>query len=199
MSTYLSSSPTLLDADAVDASTIASLLALNVPFTRWRIHPMFILLFCGVAAHTVFQNSMDGMIIMDDGPAIIGNKDLRSSKTSWTDLFIHDYWGQPIDHEKSHKSYRPFTVFTFRWTYEYMGIDIPSLHAGNIFLHSFATIGFAALLHLTVGHSLLTLIGGLMFALHPVHVEAIASIVGRAEPLAAAFAVLAMLMYRMGT
>ena len=38
-------------------------------------------------------------------------------------LIRHDYWGQDIFHFNSNKSWRPFTVLTFRWLNQFMGDD----------------------------------------------------------------------------
>ena len=45
----------------------------------------------------------------DDKKAIINNADLRPT-TGFGTLFVHDYWGTPMDSEYSHKSYRPLAV-----------------------------------------------------------------------------------------
>lgn len=34
--------------------------------------------------------------VFDDYPAIIKNNDLRTDKTSWSQLWFNDYWGMPL-------------------------------------------------------------------------------------------------------
>lgn len=46
-------------------------------------------------------------------------------------LLVHDFWGQNITLADSHKSYRPFTVLTYRLNYAIHGIDPFGYHAGN--------------------------------------------------------------------
>ena len=37
--------------------------------------------------------------------------------------------------ESLHKSYRPFTVLTFRWNYLWSGLEAGAFHSVNVFLH----------------------------------------------------------------
>ena len=46
-----------------------------------------------------------------------------------------------------------------------------------------------------VSHRAEALLAGLLFALHPIHTEAVAGIVGQAELLCAALSILALLAY----
>ena len=64
----------------------------------------------------VYSNSPGCDFVFDDISAIKDNRDLRPT-TPWADLLRNDFWGSPIDVERSHKSYRPFTVATFRLNY----------------------------------------------------------------------------------
>ena len=59
-----------------------------------------------------FVISYDGDFVFDDSEAIVGNKDLLP-ETPVTDLLYHDFWGNKLTN-KSHKSYRPLTVLTYR-------------------------------------------------------------------------------------
>jgi hypothetical protein len=68
-----------------------------------------------VAAVGCFLNSLDGQFVHDDLKAIVGNADVRPELTSLSDVIAHDFWGDPIASERSHKSYRPLTVVTFRY------------------------------------------------------------------------------------
>jgi tetratricopeptide (TPR) repeat protein len=97
-----------------------------------------------------------------------------------TDLWIHDFWGQNISLPDSHKSYRPVTVLTYRLNYAVHGIDSMGYHAGNVLLYALAcvTMYYFCLQYLPL-HA--AKIASLLFCFHPVHVEAVASIVGRAD------------------
>jgi len=74
-------------------------------------------LLCYVAvvalAAAVYWNSVDGQFVHDDVVAVVNNDDVRSD-TPLADILRHDFWGQWISSERSHKSYRPLCVATFR-------------------------------------------------------------------------------------
>jgi len=62
----------------------------------------------------VYWNSVDGQFVHDDIVAVVKNDDVRPD-SSLVDILRHDFWGQSISSERSHKSYRPLCVATFRW------------------------------------------------------------------------------------
>ena len=65
-------------------------------------------------AIAVYWNSLDGDFVHDDHMSILRNQDVRPS-SSWSNLWWNDYWGMPMASQLSHKSYRPLTVFTYRY------------------------------------------------------------------------------------
>ncbi|XP_030034296.2 protein O-mannosyl-transferase TMTC4 isoform X2 [Manduca sexta] len=81
--------------------------------------------------------SLDGDFVFDDSEAIVKNKDVISE--SWFDPFYNDFWGMNIKSNLSHKSYRPLTILTFRWTVMggtkpvFKAIDNPAAFAENFF------------------------------------------------------------------
>lgn len=133
--------------------------------------------------------------------AIITNQDLRSD-TSWYQLLVDDFWGTPLRHSGSHKSYRPFTVATFRLNYRFGQLDpfgyVPQgsfeppshpsccfrYHLVNVLLHVVTTSLVVSLsTRLSNGDSIIVWTSSLLFAAHPVHTEAVSGVVGRADLL----------------
>ena len=55
-----------------------------------------------------------GEFVHDDLVAVVRNPDVLGENGSFQ-LFLNDFWGEPMHHQTSHKSYRPFTVLTFRY------------------------------------------------------------------------------------
>lgn len=79
----------------------------------------------------------------------------------------------------SHKSYRPFTVLTFRLNYLLHGLDPWGYHLVNLFLHLLATLLFGWLCRKEIfgeklGHC--SVLAMLLFSTHPVHTEAVSLI-----------------------
>ncbi|GIY52294.1 uncharacterized protein CDAR_172271 [Caerostris darwini] len=60
-----------------------------------------------------YLNSLTGDFVHDDLVAVVGNPDVVG-RNPVAALFENDFWGRPMAHPASHKSYRPLTVLTFR-------------------------------------------------------------------------------------
>ncbi|WAR07195.1 TMTC1-like protein [Mya arenaria] len=142
-----------------------------------------------------YVNGLNGEFVHDDVFAIKRNPDV-SGATSLGDVFQNDFWGRRISLNTSHKSYRPLTVLTFRLNRRLLGPDPFYFHVVNVFLHVLVTSMFVRTCRdvLHVGRTCSAL-AGCLFAVHPVHAEAVTGIVGRADVLAAAFFLLALGLY----
>ncbi|RZF36725.1 hypothetical protein LSTR_LSTR005038 [Laodelphax striatellus] len=147
---------------------------------------------CFISA-VIYHNTLDAGFVYDDSRAILSNPDVHGS-TPWKGVWTNDFWGTPLTSSGSHGSYRPLCVLSFRATYWACGFKPWGYHALNILLHSLATG-----LVLKVGRRLLPCRGanaaGMLFAVHPIHSEAVAGIVGRADLLACVFFLLSFLAY----
>lgn len=115
--------------------------------------------------------------------------------TRWLRIISNDFWGTPLSDSGSHGSYRPLCVLSFKLNHLYAGFKPIGYHLINVLLHCSAT----ALVVKTARHLLQsawgTLVAGVLFASHPIHTEAVASIVGRADLAACNFYLLAFLAY----
>ena len=61
----------------------------------------------------VYLNSIHGDFVHDDISAIVTNDDALG-KSSIFSVFCNDFWGLNIRDRRSHKSYRPVTILSFR-------------------------------------------------------------------------------------
>ncbi|CAI8019479.1 Protein O-mannosyl-transferase TMTC2, partial [Geodia barretti] len=146
-------------------------------------------------ALALYANSLAGDFVFDDHSAIQVNPDVRTN-TPLSSVFKNDFWGLPLSHAESHKSYRPLTVLSFRLNHHLHGLWAPGFHAVNVAAHAgVCVLFFWACLGL--GASLApSLSASLLFASHPIHTEAVANIVGRSELFAAIFFLLALISYQ---
>ncbi|KAH7960527.1 hypothetical protein HPB49_020941 [Dermacentor silvarum] len=127
--------------------------------------------------------------------AIRSNQDLLPS-SPLASLFRNDFWGTPLTHSGSHKSYRPLCVLSFRLNYLLGGYEPRGYHLLNVLLHGLVSALFTALAaRLFLNQWLPTLVAGFLFASHPVHTEAVAGIVGRADVGACLFFLGSLLAY----
>ncbi|XP_051857016.1 protein O-mannosyl-transferase TMTC3 [Antechinus flavipes] len=140
-----------------------------------------------------YWNSLFCGFVFDDVSAILDNKDLHPS-TPLKNLFHNDFWGTPMSEERSHKSYRPLTVLTFRLNYLYSELKPVSYHLLNLIFHAVVSVVFLKVCKLFLD-SRSSIIASLMFAVHPIHTEAVTGVVGRAELLSSIFFLTAFLSY----
>uniref|UniRef100_UPI003AAD8A30 protein O-mannosyl-transferase TMTC3 n=1 Tax=Centroberyx gerrardi TaxID=166262 RepID=UPI003AAD8A30 len=144
-----------------------------------------------------YWNSLSCGFVFDDVSAILDNKDLRPS-TPLRNLFLNDFWGTPMAEERSHKSYRPLTVLTFRLNYLFSELSAASYHLLNVVLHAVVCVLFLRVCRLFLDKTS-SLVAALLFAVHPIHTEAITGVVGRAELLSSIFLLAAFLAYTRST
>ena len=153
---------------------------------------------CAVVVHL---GSLWNRFAMDDNYIILFNPLVHSVSGIWRG-FLYPYW--PADF--GGKVYRPLVVATYAVDWQLN--SAMWFHAVNLLWHAGTAVAVTALARQLsstfAGPSVLpaasfpqtpqhvALAAGLLFAVHPVHVEAIANAIGRAELMAAAFAVLAV-------
>jgi Flp pilus assembly protein TadD len=87
--------------------------------------------------------------------------------------------------------YRPFTVLSFAVNEAAAPGNAAAFHAMNVLLHAGVTL-LVFWLGVRLFDARVAVIAAALFALHPLHTEAVTSIVGRAELLAALFGLLAL-------
>ena len=76
--------------------------------------------------------------------------------------------------ERSHKSYRPLTVLTFRLNYLFSELSAASYHLLNVVLHAVVCVLFLRVCRLFLDTNS-SLVAALLFAVHPIHTEAVSS------------------------
>jgi len=148
-----------------------------------------------VACVLCYLNSLGCGFVFDDVSAIKDNKDLLPS-TPISNLFNNDFWGIPMYKEQSHKSYRPLCVLSFRLNYFIHGLDPCGYHLLNVILHLMVTLLFHNVSRNYV-NAKTSFFAAMIFAVHPVHTEAVTGVVGRAELLSAIFFLITLKEYNL--
>ncbi len=82
-------------------------------------------------------------IFVSPSRAIVKNPDLLP-ETPLSHVVYNDFWGTPLTHPGSHKSYRPLCVLTFRLNYWLAGLEPWGYHLGNVLCHSATTALYTA-------------------------------------------------------
>lgn len=151
--------------------------------------------------------ALGGGLLYDDRALIVENQDLRPS-SPWLGLIAHDYWGTPLDDPRSHTSWRPVTVASLKLNFHAHELSAAGFHVVNLGLHACVCalvvltahrcgVGGSATVDGTAGRQRWqpSALCGLVFAVHPVHVEAVANVAGRAELLAAVLSLATFLCF----
>ncbi len=124
--------------------------------------------------------------VYDDVHIIVDRPDLHSL-ANWRQILTDKWWPTAL--------YRPFSRLTLAVDWAVSDGNPGYFHLVNVLMHAAAT----ACVYLLARRWLAGLgaaVAASLFAVHPVHVEAVANVVGRAEVLATLFAVAAALTYR---
>lgn len=137
----------------------------------------------------VYANSLANGFAYDDVP-IVESRDLVHGLGRIPELLTTEYWPARF----GSGLYRPLTMLSFALDWSTWGGRPFGFHLTNVLLHA-AVTALLALLLLRFFRWWAALAGGVVFAVHPVHTEAVANVVGRAELLAGAFVLLACLVY----
>jgi len=133
------------------------------------------------AAIVTYANGLDGTFTYDDKAIIRDNVRIRSPRTI-RQLFTTHYFGGP---RGTGSNYRPVLLLSFALQWWVHGRNAVAFHVVNLLLHVAATLMLARLF-LRIGLPPPAVrASALLFAVHPIHVEAVTSLVGRGETLSA--------------
>ncbi|KAL6077714.1 Protein O-mannosyl-transferase tmtc3 [Balamuthia mandrillaris] len=153
-----------------------------------------------VVAFGVFVNGLWGGFVFDDRVAVVESKDV-SGENPLSELWWNDFWGARINEPGvwTCKSYRPITVLSFRLNRYIHGLDTFGYHLVNVLFHALtAVLVYFVGMVCFEGNTIPSAMAAFFFAVHPIHTEAVDSIVGRAEVLYAACFLLCFLFYVAG-
>lgn len=130
----------------------------------------------------------------DDNVLILGDPGLRSLAGLPARL-LQPSWPATFGDEIG--AWRPVTTATWALTWMASGGGATAFHALGVLLHAGVT-ALTVLLLAALATPAVALVGGALFAVHPVHVEAVANVAGSAETLAAIFALAACVLHVRG-
>jgi tetratricopeptide (TPR) repeat protein len=148
---------------------------------RWLAPALVFSLAVGVYANTLFNG-----FTLDDYPLILNNTRIGDLGYIKYMLFDRELW-------------RPLKRMTLMLDFAIWGSGRPAgFHATNVLFHAGACLAaYFVALRLSASRRLAAA-AGLVFAVHPVHVEAVANIAHRKEPMSLLFYLLAFLVYLRG-
>src|SRR3989442_5687044 len=154
------------------------------PHSRSIVNAKRVYLAVAASAVVVYLGALWNGFVWDDQVIVLGNPLVQT----WAGLataFANPYWPPFV----GGYLYRPLTVLTYVLDWHIGGAAW--FHAVNLLWHAGVSALVAVLARRWAGDAA-ALVAGMLFAVHPVHVEAVANVVGRAELMAAAFTLLAV-------
>ncbi len=133
-----------------------------------------------LAAAVPYLLSLGYGFVYDDGPIIADNPALHSPSgmlAAWHSAYWPAEWGRA-------GLYRPVVQFLYAVLWNVSGGAPAAFHAYAVALYAVCTVAVLVLLARAVS-TRMAIVGALLFAAHPLHVESVANIAGSAEIVAA--------------
>jgi protein O-mannosyl-transferase len=143
-----------------------------------------------VATGVVYLNSFRNEFLWDDLHLIVDNPAIkhwsRAPGLFLTELFPHGILSG---------YYRPLQALTYLVDYSIWGLDPLGFHLTNVVLHAGAALLFQRLVTVLLQDATAGLVAALLFAVHPIHTEAVTYVAGRSDPLSALLMLAALLWF----
>jgi len=137
-----------------------------------------------------YSTSLLNGLTYDDRALILDNPRLADLR-DWRALWLSDWWQLVQSEEEVNpqrdRLYRPLTLFTFALNYALHGHQPFGYHFVNVLLHAGVCLLVYYFARRWTDDQVVASLASVLFAIHPVHVEAVANVVGRAELLATLF------------
>lgn len=142
-----------------------------------------------------FKESLFHGFTFDDHLAIENNGDVTQPFDNMTHIWTDDIWGKDLRAVDSHKSYRPLLIELFRFLWHLL--PSPALfRCISLILHVIASYYVYLVISWISLDRTVAIWTSLLFAAHPVHVEAVVAVVNLAEPLYSILTLASFLFYR---
>ncbi len=152
---------------------------------RWRWAPWAVAL----VALLAMASSLGNGFAMDDVSIVEANAAVHDA-AHWWHRFAESYWPDT----RGGGLYRPLAMVAYTGLWAVGGGSAAPFHAANVVLYVALCLAMLRLSRALLGETA-AVVAALLFAAHPVHVEAVANVVGMAELLAALPMVLAVALY----
>ena len=150
--------------------------------------PVLVILACVLA----FGNSLNNGFVYDDHFVVVQNDHIHS--VDLIQIFGSEYWGG-FAQENVGTYYRPVTILSFALDWTAWGQNAFGYHLSNLVVHIAVTLLLYLLGMKLTRNRNVALLAALLFAVHPVHTEAVSNISGRSDLLVALFSLCAVLCF----
>jgi tetratricopeptide (TPR) repeat protein len=126
-----------------------------------------------ILAITAYANTLSNGFVWDDHEQVVMNASLRPG-VPLLRLAGTNNWGLArAGVQEQINYYRPLQMVAYRLTAEVFGFDARAFHAVNLGFHVIAVLLVFALFYQLTGRMALAFAGAALFAVHPIHTEAV--------------------------
>ena len=126
-----------------------------------------------VLAITAYSNGISNGFVWDDHQQVVMNSSLRPGAPLLR-LIDRNNWGLArAGVQEQINYYRPLQMVTYRLTAEVFGLDARAFHAVNLAYHVIAVLLVFVLFYKLTARMALAFAGAALFAVHPIHTEAV--------------------------
>ena len=141
----------------------------------------------------VYANALGNAFLWDDHFLVVGNTAIKHWANVAT-IFVHPLFPDAI----GSRYYRPLQTLTYLLDYQLWGLRPWGFHLTNMLLHAGTAVLLYRLGLVVLRDARAALAGALLFAVHPIHTEAVTYVSGRSDPLAAFLMLAAALWFVRG-
>lgn len=164
-----------------------------MPKSRLRLFIFVFLIISGLCA-VFYSNSLLAPFIWDDEALIVKNPVIRSP-LSLPKAFTSDLYSQA---GYSSNFYRPLQTISYIWDYHFWQLDPFGYHLTNIILQILVAFLVFLFILAIISEEKIAFATAILFALSPLHTEAVTYISGRAEMLMGFFLLSSLLLFIKG-
>ncbi|MBS1518557.1 MAG: tetratricopeptide repeat protein [Bacteroidetes bacterium] len=163
-----------------------------------KIRPVYCYLIIIAVTYIVFYNSLSNEFVFDDENVIVNNPTVQNSGN-----IPKFFTGEEGFHKVIGKYYRPIVSSTYAIDYSIWGLDPYGFHLTNVIIHIISCLLLfrilSLLFHRYKYRNIFSLFGTLIFAVHPIHTEAVSWVSGRTDSIVTMFFFASFLFYIMYT
>ena len=158
------------------------------PVSSDSVRDLWLVIALLLLATATFLPALTGDFVWEDYPLVVDNPLVRSVSSVGAIFAAPFLAARP-------NSYHPLVTLTYLTDYQVWRLNPQGYHTTDLTLHLIATLLVYAAAMVLLRRRTIAFVAGALFAVHPAHVQAVAWISGRAQPLATCLALFSFLAY----
>ena len=158
-----------------------------------RLLKINLILLVILAATLPYLNSLSTPEFISDDSALFKTGSLIRDMNNWDEIITQGWWQD--NYASYFFLYRPLTTLTFAVNFAVGRLNPFSYHLVNLILHIINSLLVFVLIKSLFKKNVPALVTGLLFAVHPIHTEAVNWLVGRTELLSFSFVLASLIFY----